>query len=284
MPHSFESVREVPRLAPEDLPPPVLVLAPHPDDETLGCGGLVASIASTHATWLAWCSDGSRSPLPPLPGGAVHVDLAAVRAQEARRAAETLGIAPHRLRFLGLPDGGLRRNADRLRRALRSLADEIRPGTVLAPFRFDRHPDHEETSRAAAATFGTQAGTMLLEYFVYPRARLVPGGDVRRHVRAGSLVEFRPDPAARERKKEALRRFETQTTRFFSWQARPNLTDSLIEAVCGEAELFARFEPRTAGTRILEPGREWIAAAQRIEFRLKNGKERVLAILRGGST
>ena len=75
-----------------------LVLAPHPDDESLGCGGLIAeACARGHPPVVAVLTDGTMShpssPSHPAPR------LKALREAEARAAVESLGLSPDRLHF-----------------------------------------------------------------------------------------------------------------------------------------------------------------------------------------
>src|ERR1700753_4096951 len=80
-----------------------LILAPHPDDESLGCGGLIAA-----------CVEAGRSPLVVVltDGAGSHpnsrafspVRLRARRAQEVRDAVGILGLKENRLVFLDQPD------------------------------------------------------------------------------------------------------------------------------------------------------------------------------------
>jgi len=83
-------------------PASLLVIAPHPDDECLGCGGL---IARTHAKGarirILFLTDGEGASGKPDPA------LGRVRREEARQAASRLGVAAADLHWLGLPDSGL---------------------------------------------------------------------------------------------------------------------------------------------------------------------------------
>ena len=84
----------------------VLVVAPHPDDETLGCGGLISLLAQNgSAFYIVFVTDGSAShrnsrAWPPA-------RLAAQREQEARNALACLGIPNAALLFLRLPDANM---------------------------------------------------------------------------------------------------------------------------------------------------------------------------------
>lgn len=124
-----------------------VVLAPHADDESLGCGGLLALLAAAgQPATVVVVTDGTRS----HPGSATHPAprLRALREAEARAAVAHLGHAT-RAEFLRFPDSGLpaagtaafEHAADRLD----ALVAELRPQTLLVPWRRDPHCDHEAT-------------------------------------------------------------------------------------------------------------------------------------------
>jgi LmbE family N-acetylglucosaminyl deacetylase len=124
----------------------VLVAAPHPDDESLGCGGLLALLAARGlAPHAVFVTDGAQS----HPNSAAYppARLRAVREQEARGALSALGIAPDHAHFLRYPDCGLPRPgtpafaaaAEHVAHLLRTL----QPDTLLVAWRRDPHCDHE---------------------------------------------------------------------------------------------------------------------------------------------
>lgn len=124
----------------------VLVLSAHPDDETLGVGGLLADLADAGAAvTVLVATDGERS--HSLDSSLARAALATRRRLEVERAVEMLapgaGVA-----HLGLPDGALAQHE-------RSLAEEVRRRTdpdtlVLAPWLADGHSDHDVLGRASA--------------------------------------------------------------------------------------------------------------------------------------
>src|ERR1700712_2227887 len=80
-----------------------LILAPHPDDESLGCGGLIAAcVAAGRMPLVAILTDGAGS--HPNSRSFPPDRLRTVRAQEVRQAVGCLGLPPDRVVFLGEPD------------------------------------------------------------------------------------------------------------------------------------------------------------------------------------
>ena len=146
----------------------LLVLAPHADDESLGCGGLIAqAVAAGVPVHVAVLTDGSKSHPNSLTYPAPR--LAALRQREAADAVAILGVAPERLCFLGYPDTAAPRSGRRLRAAadrLAALARQRGIGTLVASWRHDPHCDHLAAHRIAARA-SRQAGLRHLSYAVW---------------------------------------------------------------------------------------------------------------------
>jgi LmbE family N-acetylglucosaminyl deacetylase len=123
----------------------VLVVAPHPDDESLGCGGLISLLAQNNsAFYILFVTDGSAShrnskAWPPT-------RLAALREQEACRALACLGIANAPRLFLRLPDANMPiPGTPAWGGAVATVSDVLRnfkPDLILLPWRRDPHSDH----------------------------------------------------------------------------------------------------------------------------------------------
>ncbi|GGK39431.1 PIG-L deacetylase family protein [Salinarimonas ramus] len=149
----------------------LLVVAPHPDDESLGCGGALALAARAGIrTGVVVLSDGSGS----HPGSRdwPAERLSALREDEARRACATLGVRADDVRFLRLPDRAVPSSGPAFEAAARTIAaaaDAIGAGTLLAPFGGDPHCDHEAGAAIAAhaAALSRTAGARM-RLFAYP--------------------------------------------------------------------------------------------------------------------
>jgi LmbE family N-acetylglucosaminyl deacetylase len=132
----------------------VVVLAAHPDDETLGVGGTVQALhaAGTEVTVVV-ASDGEAA-FPAL-GPAARAELAARRREELATAMDVLGSGKVELVFLGYPDSGLAEHEDELRE---QLAELLRGAAcVVVPWPGDPHPDHAAVGRAGLAAAPVEA-------------------------------------------------------------------------------------------------------------------------------
>ncbi|MFN2468028.1 MAG: PIG-L deacetylase family protein [Gaiellaceae bacterium] len=123
----------------------VLVVAPHPDDETIGAGGAIClHVAAGDDVTVAVVTDGAGS----RAGGLDAAEMARRRRGEVEAAAAALGV--RRLECLGLAEGGWAESeaAD----ALRPLLAEVE--VVYAPSCVDYHPEHVAVARVVAGLVG----------------------------------------------------------------------------------------------------------------------------------
>lgn len=184
----------------------LLVLAPHPDDETLAAGGLIQKVqASGRQVFIAWMTlgDGFQwdaalldRTLRPRPEDLRK--LAERRLGEAKAAARTLGVPENHLFFLGYPDRGLlhlflenfftpyRSPATRLDRVaypgtvspgapytgeawktdLRRILERVAPDIVVAPALEDAHVDHRATAYMALRLLGERGWLSRLRFYI----------------------------------------------------------------------------------------------------------------------
>ena len=149
---------------------PVLVLAPHADDESLGCGGLLAACwAGGVPAHVACLTDGAAS----HPGSRdwPPARLAEQRRQELRDAIVLLGGDPRRdLTFLDHPDANLHRIPEGLlARQIETLVDDRGASVLLVPSRHDPHCDHVAAAEAAEAVAAARPSLRLLSYPIWSR-------------------------------------------------------------------------------------------------------------------
>lgn len=183
-PRAVAAVSALPEFPPIRAGQTVLLVSPHPDDESLCCGGLLAGAvragAGVNVVWLTsgdgFELDGALLDRTLRPRVSATEKLGLRRMDEATAAAAALGIPASHLTFLGYPDGALLRmwtspdpvrsphtgalrvpyeralspgavyRAANLRRDLGSVLDKVKPDLVLLPSTSDFHGDHIATS------------------------------------------------------------------------------------------------------------------------------------------
>lgn len=190
----------------------LLVIAPHPDDESLACGGLIAeACAQGRQTAVIVVSDGTGS----HPRSRIYPRgrLRALREAEARLAVTALGLPPRCLKFLRLPDrfvpseGAL---ADAAINQIVSDAHKINASALFVSWRHDPHCDHEAAYRLARAA-QIKLGVAMYEYSVWGAA--LKSSTPVTQVRSGFRL---PIAGHRTRKRRAIAAHVSQTTRMIA--------------------------------------------------------------------
>lgn len=142
----------------------ILCLAPHCDDETLGCGGVLAKYAreghDVHVAVVTGPGDGAHPVFP-------RETWDKVRA-EARAAMDVLGVKG--LAFDNLPAALV---ADLpthvVNKAVHSLIDAVKPDVLFVPHPFDLHKDHRAVFDAASVAWRptSELGRAVREIYAY---------------------------------------------------------------------------------------------------------------------
>lgn len=209
----------LPRWRPPRLP--TIVVAPHPDDETLGAGGLITSQhrAGVPVTVIA-VTDGE----------AAYADareLGELRCAEQEAALAELGLGRRDIIRLRIPDGRVataeRELAEVLERATKS------PSLLVAPWSLDPHPDHEACGRAAER-LADPANITLVSYMFWAWHR-TPASSVT----VLSLARLELDQSIQAARAAALSHHRSQ----LKWKTgNPILPNSLLGPVKRSFETY----------------------------------------------
>ncbi|MET0784809.1 MAG: bifunctional PIG-L family deacetylase/class I SAM-dependent methyltransferase [Leifsonia flava] len=160
----------------------LVVLAAHPDDETLGAGGLIENVARDggHVT-IVVATDGEGS----HPASPTHTpwQLSRIRRREMRKAIDHL--APDaEIHHCEIADGQLRGHVDEVADCIVDVIEKAgSSATIVSPWSGDGHPDHRAASVAARAA-AERTGSQLLEYPIWmwhwgrPDDDKLPWGDM----------------------------------------------------------------------------------------------------------
>jgi LmbE family N-acetylglucosaminyl deacetylase len=186
-------------------PPQVLVLAPHMDDEVLGCGGTLRQhVLSGAVVTVVYMTDGRRGTpdlyyqgLPKAVVAEKERDLVVTRRDEAVRATNILGIQ-ERI-FLENPDNQLEPSLEVVGR-VQNILQQCQPRVVYYPSPLDLHPDHWATNRIL------YAATRRL-HFASDWNPVYRGYEVWTPLVVNRLVDI---SGVIETKEEAIEQFESQ--------------------------------------------------------------------------
>ncbi len=207
-----------------------LVLAPHPDDETLGCGATIMRklsagtpvhvlVLTDGATWPPWNSP---------------ADNVAIRGTELRAACRVLGLQVDDLTHLAFPEAELQLGGDALVDALADALRTHQPDEVLATSEADPHGDHAAVGTAVRKALAGRA-TRLLSYPVWqwerPRAWF-------RTMRVSARPEVVGTAGYLDGKREAVAVYRSQLSTGTGPQRTEGLEPWFLRHFLGPQELF----------------------------------------------
>lgn len=236
--------RVVGRAAPVAAPGPahhLVVLAAHPDDETLGAGGLIATSAAAGArvtVVVATAGEGSH----PDSSTVSRTELAVIRRRELYAALTEL--APNaEIQLLGLPDGHLAEHVEDLVAGLTVVG----AGTYLVtPWAEDGHPDHEACARAGAMV-SERVGATHWQYPLWAWHWARPGEDALPHDRLRAVRLGAPAVAA---KTAAIACHASQHQPLSpAGGDEPILHDGMLAHFRRDCEIFVAIERGDSGSR-----------------------------------
>ena len=142
----------------------VLILAPHPDDEALGCGGTITLLNKRGvSSTVIFLTDGEKL------CGDSSTDIAKIRRAEAQKASGMLGC--RKALFLGFPDGEVNHRREKIYRSLYEIVEKKKPDIIFSPSPCDFHNDHIATADIAMELLKSPGSFKLAFYEIYATLR-----------------------------------------------------------------------------------------------------------------
>jgi LmbE family N-acetylglucosaminyl deacetylase len=186
-----------------------VVVAPHPDDETLGVGGLLAELLARGVPITVVAVTDGEAAFGPSTAGDRRALARRRRAEQESALGSLAGtasgapgtVAQHSVVRLGYPDGEVSGAWRELAASLRSLLAGA--AWCLAPLVWDGHPDHDACGEAALAACGDRVPVHQYPIWAWHWAR-------PEQVPLARAVRVPLGPEARARKAHALRAFRSQ--------------------------------------------------------------------------
>lgn len=173
----------------------LLILAPHPDDDIIGCGGtILKNIEEGRDVQTIYLTDGAYRSGPYSPS-----DMVRVRREEALRVSEEIGGRPPL--FLDCVAAPTFSITEPKVRELAEMVNDFGPDAIWIPFAFDHHPDHR---RANALLLRILSDHYADEVNIYSY-------EIWSMLPANILVDISP---WMEKKRRALALFRSQSTGF----------------------------------------------------------------------
>ncbi len=258
----------------EEQNEPVLVLSPHYDDESLGCGGTIAKLAERTEVHVLFFTDGRCIRKEDLRANIPETEaMPEIRLKEALNASEKLGLPAGRVHTLSLPDGDVSNCVNETDQGLREYLHRLKPSALFVPFRYDQHPDHLAVYRSARK-LQKDFSFNIYEYFVYNRYPWLPKRDIRHMICPSRLISIDVRDVL-DKKRTALREYTSQVTCFLPHQTRPVLGPELIDEQCTGPEIFLEADEKLSDRKLFKEYSWMLYLSTRYGFRIVRWKKKI---------
>jgi LmbE family N-acetylglucosaminyl deacetylase len=209
----------------------IIVFAPHPDDETLACGGtIIKKLEEGFDVYVVVMTDGRHShdvtlglaePSPQT--------IAETRAIELREATRVLGVNSSNLILLGFEDGKLREYVSEAREKTVRILHEVRPVEMYVPNRDDANEDHRTTYEIVdGSAREAHLRSKTYEYSVW-------NGKIPRPELKVLVMNIQRELG---RKMEAISKYKSQISKCFPKQEKAVLSEEFVNMFRSEKETF----------------------------------------------
>lgn len=214
----------------------LVVLAPHPDDESLGCGGLIAqAVARGRDVRLIILTDGSGS--HPLTETFTSQMLCALREEETLNAVAELGLPADKVTFLRLQDSWVPQKGPMAEQAAKIVVEAARASSasaVLTTWRHDPHCDHKAAAAIVDLATPSLGNARILGFTVW-------GGALPPELEVGPApIAYRLDVGdGRDAKRRAIAAHVSQTIGLpGDHPGAFRLEEAMIDRLCGPYESY----------------------------------------------
>ena len=218
----------------------IIVFAPHPDDETLGCGGtIIKKIREGYDVIIVFITDGKYafSKVLGINSDPTPDELKQIRRIEALKATRILGVPNKNLHFLDFEDGAVEKAKRACEEKILKILRRYSPEEVYFPSEKDYNIDHQVTSKIVSDSLRKlKLATKAYKYSITQKySRIGPIKDKFLNLFKHNLIYSDISPFLPQ-KRAAIEQYKSQITLISSKQDKPILTN--IKRFLKEKEVF----------------------------------------------
>jgi LmbE family N-acetylglucosaminyl deacetylase len=220
-----------------------LVIAPHPDDESLGCGALIANLRDLAiGVYVIFTTDGSMS--HPHSRNTSSAARCKMREQEAVNALGILGVEESRITFLRGKDSALPALGEKgfqgFVAQMVGIIDQVQPELVLVPYEFDPHRDHRASWQITVAALEKYPRTELWQYLIWLYT-LGDASDVEPITNIPGGIQYLTVGKQKDKKKIAIAQHKSQLSHdLFDDPEGFILLDDVLQNFYGDKEYYIK--------------------------------------------